>query len=1034
MKNMDFLYSMRQIIREYEALSKKIYIYIAMLLIGASNGTLANQVDIIRGGSSIQTYSTIQAAVSASQDGDTVDVGPGTYIEQVTITTAITLQGAGEGSTTIQSPASASLAITGGNWKNLKNQNVYALIGIKKSTGQVTVKNITVDGDDQGTAIDTDNNDFQGIGAYDSNVTVDSVTVTNVRAVSPTSYAPEYPNEPSGMNHNEGIFAESALGAGAHTLTVRNSTIADSQKTWILAWGPTLVVDIHDNLLQGYGQTLHSSGNSIQIASSDRTGLGGANGDRRGTTGSVYNNQILGFGQVIPPPPPTGYNNTTHQYDGDYNIATRDYNNNSYLNLGQGGPSGVFLYQAGNGVQIYGNTITGPGVFTWLNSMTSNVGGGYGNVGVSIHNSPNPVVTNNTINGFDGGIYEESAVPASNMTVSNNMLSNNGFDVWTATGNDPITLGSNDETVAFYQSGNGVDTITGFGLDDKIYVVGFDTSSVNGQIGTIPIQMKDTDNVYQIIGYTDAHPVVNFTGGSVTYGNGSNVAANSVQLLYAGGITSLYINGFSSAGPAQLIVNLTGEYKPINFILSESTISFALETPTLSVTNSPQTYTGSAIAATVSCSSDGAVSNIKYNGSTTVPTDAGTYAVTANCAANGNYSALTDASAGNLVISTAAPTLSVTNTPTYTGNPIAAVVSCQGGGTVSNVLYNGSSTVPTDAGSYVITADCAASSNYSAVTGASAGNFVISAAAPTLSVTNSPQTYTGSAIAATVSCSSDGAVSNIKYNGSTTVPTDAGTYAVTANCAANGNYSALTDASAGNFVINQASQTLTLSPSSATVDAGIDQSLALSGALGTGQVTYALISAGGITCLKTSESNTGVTVTGTNGAGTCSVTASIAADTNYAAATSNQSVISVNLAPQTGFTLNLSSTTVTTNTPVNLSTTGGQGNGDVTYTAEAQEPQSLSVESQSVKAQASSLQCNISGSVLTPTGGIGVCIVTAVKAADGNYAAATATGNVTVRAVPIPNPIPTLSEWAQLVMTLLMLVTPAWYARSMKQH
>lgn len=874
---------MRQIIREYEALSKKIYIYIAMLLIGASNGTLANQVDIIRGGSSIQTYSTIQAAVSASQDGDTVDVGPGTYIEQVTITTAITLQGAGEGSTTIQSPASASLAITGGNWKNLKNQNVYALIGIKKSTGQVTVKNITVDGDDQGTAIDTDNNDFQGIGAYDSNVTVDSVTVTNVRAVSPTSYAPEYPNEPSGMNHNEGIFAESALGAGAHTLTVRNSTIADSQKTWILAWGPTLVVDIHDNLLQGYGQTLHSSGNSIQIASSDRTGLGGANGDRRGTTGSVYNNQILGFGQVIPPPPPTGYNNTTHQYDGDYNIATRDYNNNSYLNLGQGGPSGVFLYQAGNGVQIYGNTITGPGVFTWLNSMTSNVGGGYGNVGVSIHNSPNPVVTNNTINGFDGGIYEESAVPASNMTVSNNMLSNNGFDVWTATGNDPITLGSNDETVAFYQSGNGVDTITGFGLDDKIYVVGFDTSSVNGQIGTIPIQMKDTDNVYQIIGYTDAHPVVNFTGGSVTYGNGSNVAANSVQLLYAGGITSLYINGFSSAGPAQLIVNLTGEYKPINFILSESTISFALETPTLSVTNSPQTYTGSAIAATVSCSSDGAVSNIKYNGSTTVPTDAGTYAVTANCAANGNYSALTDASAGN-------------------------------------------------------------------------------------------------------------------------------------------------------FVINQASQTLTLSPSSATVDAGIDQSLALSGALGTGQVTYALISAGGITCLKTSESNTGVTVTGTNGAGTCSVTASIAADTNYAAATSNQSVISVNLAPQTGFTLNLSSTTVTTNTPVNLSTTGGQGNGDVTYTAEAQEPQSLSVESQSVKAQASSLQCNISGSVLTPTGGIGVCIVTAVKAADGNYAAATATGNVTVRAVPIPNPIPTLSEWAQLVMTLLMLVTPAWYARSMKQH
>ena len=60
-------------------------------------------------------------------------------------------------------------------------------------------------------------------------------------------------------------------------------------------------------------------------------------------------------------------------------------------------------------------------------------------------------------------------------------------------------------------------------------------------------------------------------------------------------------------------------------------------TPTVSVTNTPQTFTGSPIAATVTCSSGGAVSNIKYNGSSTVPTNAGTYAITANCAANGNY-------------------------------------------------------------------------------------------------------------------------------------------------------------------------------------------------------------------------------------------------------------------------------------------------------------------------------------------------------------------------------------------------------------
>lgn len=79
----------------------------------------------------------------------------------------------------------------------------------------------------------------------------------------------------------------------------------------------------------------------------------------------------------------------------------------------------------------------------------------------------------------------------------------------------------------------------------------------------------------------------------------------------------------------------------------------ALSTPALSVTNSPQTYTGSAIAAAVNCSSGGAVSNVLYNGSSTVPSAAGTYAIMADCAASGSYSAVTGGSAGNFVISSA---------------------------------------------------------------------------------------------------------------------------------------------------------------------------------------------------------------------------------------------------------------------------------------------------------------------------------------------------------------------------------------------
>jgi hypothetical protein len=51
-------------------------------------------------------------------------------------------------------------------------------------------------------------------------------------------------------------------------------------------------------------------------------------------------------------------------------------------------------------------------------------------------------------------------------------------------------------------------------------------------------------------------------------------------------------------------------------------------------------------------------------------------------------------------------------------------------GTVSNVLYSGSSTVPSAAGTYAITANFTPSNttDYNTLTNASAGNFVISSA------------------------------------------------------------------------------------------------------------------------------------------------------------------------------------------------------------------------------------------------------------------------------------------------------------------
>ena len=94
-------------------------------------------------------------------------------------------------------------------------------------------------------------------------------------------------------------------------------------------------------------------------------------------------------------------------------------------------------------------------------------------------------------------------------------------------------------------------------------------------------------------------------------------------------------------------------------------------------------------------------------------------------------------------------------------------------------------------------------------------NVVVNAAVtvtPTLSVTNSPAIYNGTPQAAAVSGSVAGTMSDVKYNGSSTVPTNAGTYAITADFVPSdtSTYSSLSDAAAGNFVIGQASSTTTV--------------------------------------------------------------------------------------------------------------------------------------------------------------------------------------------------------------------------------
>ena len=318
---------------------------------------------------------------------------------------------------------------------------------------------------------------------------------------------------------------------------------------------------------------------------------------------------------------------------------------------------------------------------------------------------------------------------------------------------------------------------------------------------------------------------------------GVGLAATVTTSSVPGAVTNVRTGGAATQTTAGTYA-VTADFVPtdttnytslIDLAAGSFVITKATPTATLTVTNSPQTYTGTGLAATVTLTSSvpGAVTNVRTGGAAT-QTTAGTYAVTADFVPTDttNYTSLIDVAAGNFVITKATPTatLTVSNSPQpYTGIGLAATVSVSASsvpGTVTNILTGGAAT-KTTAGTYVVTADFVPTdaANYTTVTALSAGNFVIAKATPTatLAVSNSPQPYTGTGLAATVGVTTSsvaGAVTNVRTGGAAT-QTTAGTYAVTADFVPTDttNYTSLIDVAAGNFVIEKATPTATLTVS-----------------------------------------------------------------------------------------------------------------------------------------------------------------------------------------------------------------------------
>jgi hypothetical protein len=204
-------------------------------------------------------FTSIQSAVTAAPAGSTIEVCPGTYYEQVTITKKLTLIGVantanGTDAAVIMCPTTGPSAGCTAYVTDIGGNSAAAQIFVDNASA-VTLSHLTVDGS---------NNQLSGspyiVGIYYKNST-GTITDSVVRNQIPPSNAGD---QPGGL----AINIESSTGSPA--VTVTNNSVRNFDKNGISANGPGNgtggpKVTIKGNTVVGVGATTVTAQNGIQI-------------------------------------------------------------------------------------------------------------------------------------------------------------------------------------------------------------------------------------------------------------------------------------------------------------------------------------------------------------------------------------------------------------------------------------------------------------------------------------------------------------------------------------------------------------------------------------------------------------------------------------------------------------------------------------------------------------------------------------------------------------------------------------------------
>jgi len=211
------------------------------------------------------TYPTIQDGVNAAQaaGGGNVNVCPGTYPEQVTITGQVNLQGIQSGTmdAAVIVPPSGGLVANATDFYS--SNSVAAQLFVKDVTqGNANVSNLVVDGSGTaGNGINSCSLDPVGIFYQNSSGTINGVTARNqVPGSAPVNTAPL-----GGCQTGLGIWIQSASAQANTQVQVQNSSIHDFAKNAMEVDGAGTKVQVQNNSVVGAGPTTVVAQNGIQI-------------------------------------------------------------------------------------------------------------------------------------------------------------------------------------------------------------------------------------------------------------------------------------------------------------------------------------------------------------------------------------------------------------------------------------------------------------------------------------------------------------------------------------------------------------------------------------------------------------------------------------------------------------------------------------------------------------------------------------------------------------------------------------------------